>query len=121
MRDDDRAVADGFDFLEQMRRDHDDLRLRHAPDQLADLVLLIRIEAVGRLVEDQDLGVVQDRLREPDAAPIALRQRVDGLVEDALEMQQLEYLVEPPLAALAGARPRTSAMNSRNERGVISG
>ena len=58
-------------------------------DQLADLVLLIRIEAVGRLVEDQHLGVVQDRLREPDAPPVALRQRVDGLLEHAIEMQEL--------------------------------
>ena len=121
VRDDDRAAADGLHFLEQVRRDHDDLRLRHAPDELAHLVLLVRIEAVGRLVEDQHLGVVQDRLRETDAAPIALRQRVDGLLEHVLEVQQLEHLVEALLAARRGARPRASAMNSRNERGVISG
>ena len=88
-------------------------------DQRAHLVLLVRVEAVGRLVEDQHLGIVQDRLREADAPPIALRQRVDGLVEHALEMQELNTSSSRWRRA-AGARPRTSAMNSRNERGVIS-
>jgi hypothetical protein len=94
VRDDDGAVADGLDLLEQVRRDHDDLRLGHAADQLANLVLLVRIEAVGRLVEDQDIGVVHDRLGEADAPPIPFRQRVDRLLEHALEMQQLDHFVE---------------------------
>ena len=36
-------------------------------DQVAGLHDLLRVEAGGRLVEDQHLGVVQDRLGQPDA------------------------------------------------------
>ena len=85
--DDDRARADRVDLFEDVRRDHDDLVARHRVDQRAHFVLLVRIEAVGRLVEDQHRGIVQDRLREADAALEALRQRVDRLFEHALQMQ----------------------------------
>jgi hypothetical protein len=40
-------------------------------------VLLVRVEAVGGLVHDQHRRVVQDRLREADAALVALRQGLD--------------------------------------------
>ena len=43
-------------------------------DQLARLDDLLRIEAGGRLVEDQHVGVVNERLRQADALPVALRQ-----------------------------------------------
>ena len=44
----------------------------HLLDQGPDLVLLVGIEAVGRLVEDQHLGVVEDRLGETNPLSIAL-------------------------------------------------
>ncbi|HEY6508301.1 MAG TPA: hypothetical protein VIY56_09830 [Vicinamibacterales bacterium] len=43
-------------------------------DQLAGLVDLLRVEAGRRLVEDEHLGVVEQRLREADALPVALRE-----------------------------------------------
>ena len=43
-------------------------------NQLAGLDALLRVEAGGRLVEDEDVGVVDDGLGEPDALPIALGQ-----------------------------------------------
>ena len=39
------------------------------------------IEAVGGLIEDQHRRIVHDRLRQADAAPEALRQGLDGLLE----------------------------------------
>ncbi|OOO02790.1 MAG: hypothetical protein USCGTAYLOR_00965 [Chromatiales bacterium USCg_Taylor] len=36
----------------------------HLLDERADLVLLIRIEAIGRLVQDQDLRIMQQGLGE---------------------------------------------------------
>ena len=54
-------------------------------DQLAHLVLLVGIEAVGRLVHDQHLRIVQDRLREADAALEAFGEGLDGLVEHGPE------------------------------------
>ena len=69
---------------------------------VAHLVLLVRIEAVGRLVEDQHLRVVQERLRQTDAALEALRQRLDDLLEHARERQARDDVVEPRAAPLAG-------------------
>ena len=63
------------------------LSFGHRPDQPAHLVFLVRVEAVGRLVEDQHLRVVQDRLREADAALEALGQGLDRLVQHPVELQ----------------------------------
>ena len=54
---------------------------RHLIDQSAHLVLLVGIEPVGRLIEDQNLGIVKNRLGDTDAAFESLRQRSDGLVQ----------------------------------------
>src|SRR5690606_18347167 len=55
--------------------------------ELPDLVLLVRVEAVRRLVEQQDVGIMQDRLRETHPAAVTLRQRLDALIEHSLEME----------------------------------
>ena len=47
---------------------------RELLDQLAGLDDLLRVEAGRRLVEDEHLGVVEQRLREADALPVALRE-----------------------------------------------
>ncbi len=83
--DDHGAGADRIHFFQQMGRDDDGLFRRHAADQLAHAVLLIGIEAVGRLVHHQDRRIVQDRLGEADAALEALGQSVDRLLQDRLE------------------------------------
>ena len=87
-RDDDRARAHGVDLLEDMRRDHDRLLRRHLRDQRAHLVLLVGIEPVGRLVEHQHRRVVQQRLRQADAALEALRQCLHRLQQHAFEPRQ---------------------------------
>ena len=71
-------------------------------DQRAHLVLLVGIEAVGRLVEDQHVGIVQQRLGEADAALEALGQRLDRLVEHAAELGALDRQVDAPLRLGAG-------------------
>ena len=48
-------------------------------DQLARLADLRRVEAGGRLVEDQHRRVVQQRVGQADALAVALRQRADQL------------------------------------------
>ena len=101
VRDDDGARAHGVDFFEDVRGDDDGLLARDLADERADLVLLQRIEAVGGLVEDQHLRVVDDGLREADAALEALGQRFDGLGDDRLELQPADDVVEPRLAVRA--------------------
>ena len=82
MSDDDRPAAHRLDLLEQMGRDDDRLLRPHRRDDLAHLVFLVGIEPVGRLVEDQHVGIVQQRLRDPDPALEALRQCFDRLMHD---------------------------------------
>jgi hypothetical protein len=51
--------------------------LRQLPDQPAHLAHLGRVEPVGRLVEDDDIGIVQNRLRHADPLAVAARERLD--------------------------------------------
>ena len=67
---------------------------RQLADQRADLADLVRVEPDGRLVEDDHVGVVDDRLRDADALLVALGQRADQPVADVGQA-----------AALLGARP----------------
>jgi len=55
-RDDDCAAADRIDFFEYVSGDDDDLVARHLVDERAHFVLLVRVEAVGGLVENQTGG-----------------------------------------------------------------
>ena len=47
------------------------------PDQRQHVVALKRVEPVGRLVEEHELGIVDDRPRELHALPLAGRHRAD--------------------------------------------
>lgn len=58
-------------------------------DQAADLVLLVRVEAVGGLVEQQDRRVVEDGRRETHATTEALGKRVQRLAAHAAQLQPL--------------------------------
>lgn len=76
------AGARSIDFFENMSRKENALGRPQAFDELSHLVLLIRIETVGGLIENQDLGVVQQRLREASAMTVALGKRIDRLMSD---------------------------------------
>ena len=62
------------------------LSLAHAADQVAHRMFLVGIQPVGGLVQDQHFGIVQDRLRQADAAAKALGQGFDRLVQHALKL-----------------------------------
>jgi hypothetical protein len=84
---------------------HDDqLVFAKVVDQAPYLVLLIRIESVRRFIEDQDLRVVNQRLRQADAAAKALGQRLDDLMDDRSQAQP----VDDDGAPLAPKKPSTS-------------
>ena len=102
MSDDDRPAAHRLDLLEQMGRDHDRLVGPHRGDDLAHLVFLVGVEPVGRLVEDQHLRIVQQRLRDPDAAPVALRQGLDRLVQNFGDVDHLDHPADAQLGFAAG-------------------
>ena len=72
-------VADPLCLLEMMGRDHDvhPELAPDPPDQGEHVVALERVEPVGRLVEEHELRIVDDRSRELHALPLAGRHRAD--------------------------------------------
>ena len=113
-RDDDGAVAYGVDLFQQMGRDDDGLACGHLVDELTHLVFLVGVQPVGRLIENEHLGIVEDGLRQPHPATIAFRERVDGLFQDRFQVQQTEDLVQPRPAV--GSRQFTRVGDEFQER-----
>src|SRR3954454_12697649 len=107
--DDDRPRAGGVDLLQDVGGEHDRFFAAQLADEVAHLVLLVRVEAVGRLIHDQDIRVVDQRLREAGAVLVALRQRVDGLVEHRVEEAALDYAVQ----RLSAGAPREAPQLGR--------
>ncbi|CAM5527602.1 hypothetical protein SSTU70S_03289 [Stutzerimonas stutzeri] len=64
-------------------------------DQLAHLMFLVRVETVGGLIEDQHARIVEDRLRQSDAALEALGQCLDGLAEHLLQLHLRDRRLDP--------------------------
>src|ERR1700692_5143812 len=71
-------------------------------DQLARLVYLCGIETAGGLVENQDIGIVDDGLGEPHALAIPFRKLADKLGLHIRDGAALANLVPARDEALAG-------------------
>jgi len=71
-------------------------------DQPADFVFLVGVESVGGLIQDQHLRIVDQRLRQTDAAAKALRQCFDHLVDDGRKTQAIDDHAAPFPAPFAG-------------------
>ena len=66
--DDGHAVADGFHFAQFVRRKENGFALVfQALDDFADFHAAQRVQAAGRFVQNQQVGIVDERLREADA------------------------------------------------------
>ena len=80
-----------------------------------------RVEAGGRLVEEQHVGVVHQRGGEVEAAPHAARVGVDAAVERVAEVDELAELDEPlSISSLRAARradPAGGAARCRSASG----
>ena len=66
------ALAGLADFRKDVRAQDDRVIAAKLLDELPGLDDMPRIEPGRRLVENQDLGIVHERLREPDPLPVAL-------------------------------------------------
>ena len=75
---------------------------RRRRDQIADLDALFRIEARGRLVEDEDRRLVHDRLGQADALLEPFRQRGDALACDVAEIGAVHGAVHAAAPSRAG-------------------
>ena len=95
--DDDDVVGDHLDLVEEVgREEHGRSPVRVAPEQVAHPPDAGGVEAVGRLVEDEDPGVSQQGVR--DAEPLT---HPEGVVADPApglrrgQADQLQHLVDP--------------------------
>src|SRR6185437_14481474 len=85
LRDDRDLAAERLGVGEDMRAEEDRASLiAQLEDQRTDVAAADRIEARHRLVEEENFGIVQHRLREPDALEHSLRELAE---------------LEPPLGA----------------------
>ena len=83
-----------------------------ARDQAADLADLDRVEADGRLVEDQHRRLVHDRLGEPDALAVALRERADHAAVHVAQAAALDRAVD----RVASRRARGTSFRRATKR-----
>jgi len=114
MSDDDRSTAHRLDLFEQMRRDDDRLFASHGRDDLAHLVLLVGVEPVGRLVQNDDVGIVEQCLSDPDAALETLRQSFDWLMQD---LGNFDHLDDTPYPILGFAAGEAANVGDKVEKG----
>ena len=77
--DDDDLLAGLLHLGQNVRAENDGVVAGETFDQIACFVDLLGIESCGRLVEDQHIGIVNDRLRQPDALAIAFRELAQKL------------------------------------------
>src|SRR5262249_53270344 len=85
LADDDDLLARLLDFGKDVGAENNGVVARELAKQLADFDDLLRVEAAGRLVEDEDVGVVDDRLGESDALPVAFGKFADELGADVAD------------------------------------
>ena len=108
----DDVVAGVLDVGQQVRRQDqvDVLVVAEIADELEHLVAPLRIHAVGRLVEEQQIGIVHERLRQLDALLHAGRVGLDVAVARLAEADVVEHLVRAlhRVDGRAGRRARRS-------------
>ena len=66
--------------------------LRISPDQLQYLQLLLHIQIRRRLIHNQNLRFLYDRLCDPDHPSLPAAQRIKRALCQPIQMQQLQYL-----------------------------
>ena len=64
-------------------------------------MFLVWIETIGRLIEDEHLGIMQDRLGQTDTALEAFREGFNWLFQHAIKVESANRIIEA-LAARVG-------------------
>ena len=107
------AIGDVLHLGQDVRREEDraaapgDLR-----DELVERLLDERIEPARRLVEHEQVGIVHERLDEPDLLPVPARQLLDPAVE--IEVEPLGELVAASRRARRAGARRSGAARGRS-------
>ena len=114
----DDARRHALDLVQHVRGDEHGAALGAEPaDQLDHVAPLHRVEAVERLVEQQQLGRVDERLGQLDALAHALREAADPPLGGVLEPDARERLGgRAPRGSGTSRRPAISSTSSRAVR-----
>src|SRR5262249_38788287 len=103
LADDRDAVAKLFDLVEEVAREQDrDSLAREPAHEVAHVAHPCRIEPGRRLVEEQELRPAQERARDAESLPHAMRVAADAILGTVAQLDDLEDLVD--------ARPRPVAV-----------
>ena len=119
--DDHDGVADPLHLLEVVGR-HDDVHAElgaDAADQGEHLRPLHRVEPVGRLVEQDELGIVSDRRGELDPLPLARGHRPDRTEALLAEAHEPQRVVRPLDGGAAGQQVHLGEMSHEVGRGEL--
>ena len=101
--DDGHPVADGFHFAELVRRKENGFALVfQALDDLADFHAAERVEAAGGFVQNQQIGIVDERLCQADALLHAFGIGFNRAFAGGFEFHQLQQLVNAPVRLRPG-------------------
>ena len=114
--DDQQAVAGLADLGEDVAGEQDRVLAAQRADGGAHLDDLHRVEAAGRLVEDQQLRLVHQRLGDADALAVAVRQAEDRLRRARRESRSSPRPRSTALAASDAGTPRSSAAKAGSGR-----
>jgi hypothetical protein len=104
--DDHDPVGDGLDLPEQVRGEqHRAAAVGELAQQPAHPAHPLGVQAVGRLVEDQDLGIAEQRVRQPEALAHAQRVLAHALARRrAIESDAPEQVLDAPRVHADGLR-----------------
>ena len=98
------AVAQGVGLLNVMGRQQDRAALAaHLQDRIVQLATGLGVEAGRRLVEEEDLGLVDERQGQREALPLAAGEGVEGTVGFLAQGEAVDELIDVGPGAVEGA------------------
>ena len=110
LADDADAVGHLLGLVDVVRGEDDgDARVAQAPHQRPHVAAQLDVDAGGRLVEEEDLGLVRERLGDEDAALHPARQRHDLVVALLPQRQLAQHLLQVRGIRRAAEEPAAEA------------
>ena len=109
-------VAGHLRLRQDVRRDQDRVARRQTLDQLAHRADLVRVQADGRLVQDDQFRLVHQRIRQADPLAVTLGKLADDPPADLGQAALLHHHVHPLRATVLRLSPLSRARNFRYSR-----
>ena len=107
------AIAGLADLRQEVAGDQQGVLAAQLPDQVAHLDDLHRVQAAGRLVQDQQRRLVHQRLGHAHALPVAVRQAADQLAVDVASGRSSPRPPRTRAAVSRAGTPRNRAAKAR--------